>query len=362
MSFLNTMGGGQGHLKGGFLGFPKSGKTWTSALLAIGVRKQFGLDGPIAMFDTEGGGEYIAHSLIKPQTGLDLVGYRSRVLDDLIGMAREAESSGVAVLLVDSVTHLWRETCDAYLKQVNEVRTRSGRAPQRRLEFQDWNPIKQKWAVWTDLYLNSRLHIIICGRAGFEYDYEDREDGGKDLIKTGIKMKTESEFGFEPSLLVEMERVQARDGGKLGKGFSHRATVLGDRFGVIDGQQQDDPTFDFFRPHVDCLTPGAHAPIDTAARSDFGIGEDGTNDFDRERKLRVIVCEKVQAALTERWPGQSTAEKKAKVAALKEAFGTPSWTEVETRIKLLELKAGLERIEAMQPNNTEPATAAKKED
>ena len=40
---------------------------------------------------------------------------------------------------------------------------------------------------------------MIAGRAGYDYDYEQREDGtGKDLVKTGIKMKTEGEFGFEP--------------------------------------------------------------------------------------------------------------------------------------------------------------------
>lgn len=353
MSLLNKMGTGQGYLKGGFFGFPKSGKTWTSALLAIGIRRQFGIKGPIAMFDTEGGGEYIA-PMVKRETGLDLVGHRSRSLDDLVSMAKEAETDGL-VLIADSMTHVWRETCDSYLKQVNKARESAKRSQQRRLEFQDWGPIKAKWATWTDVYLNGRMHVIICGRAGYEYDFEDRDDGtGKDLIKTGIKMKTESEFGFEPSLLVEMERVQRMDGKDLGKGFVHRATIIGDRFNVIDGQSCDDPAYEFFKPHADCLTPGAHAPIDTETNSDFGIGDDG-NNFDRERKLRVILCEKIQAAMTEKWPGQTAADKKAKVSALKEAFGTTSWTEVETRVGISTLKEGLARIESAA-NETPSAT------
>lgn len=348
------MGAGQGFLKAGFLGFPKSGKTWTAALLAIGTRERFGLTGPIAMFDTEGGSEYIASTLIKPKTGTELVGMRSRVLDDLIALTKECESGGVSVLLVDSVTHVWRETCDAYLKQRNEALVRSKKSPQRRLEFQDWNPIKAKWALWTDLYLNSKLHIVICGRAGFEYDYEEREDGsGKDLVKTGVKMKTEGEFGFEPSLLVEMERVQRMDGKDLGKGFVHRATVIGDRFNAIDGRQQDNPDFSFFAPHVACLTPGAHAPIATEAKSDFGIDTEGNAEFNRERQLRVILCEKIQAAITEKWPGQSAADKQRKVAVLKEAFGTTSWTEVETRVSLAKLREGLTHIENIQPESQE---------
>lgn len=347
MSFLKTLGGGQGYLKAGFLGFPKSGKTWTSAVLAIGVREFFGIKTPIAFFDTEGGSEYVA-PMVKKATGLDLVGCRSRALDDLIGMGRECEKEGL-VLIADSMTHVWRESCDSYLTQVNEQRARANRAQQRRLEFQDWAPIKAKWSKWTDLYLNSKMHVIICGRAGYEFDFEDRADGsGKDLIKTGIKMKTEGEFGFEPSLLVEMERVQRMDGRDMGKGFLHRATVIGDRFGVIDSQHCDDPTFDFFKPHVEKLVAGAHAPIDTVTKSDFGVDVEGNNDFDRERKVRVILCEKIQAAMMLRWPGQTEAAKKAKVQALKDNFGTTSWTEVETRVSVSVLKDGLARIETVQ--------------
>lgn len=356
MSFLHTLGTGQGYLKAGFLGFPKSGKTWTATLLAIGVREFFDIKTPIAMFDTEGGSEYVA-PMVKKATGLDLVGHRSRAFDDLVGMGRECEKDGV-VMIADSMTHVWRELCDSYLVQLNEQRKRQNRSPQRRLEFQDWNPIKAKWAKWTDLYLNGRMHVVICGRAGYEFDFEDRADGsGKDLVKTGIKMKTEGEFGFEPSLLVEMERVQNMNGDALGKGFAHRATVIGDRFNVIDSQSQDDPGFDFFRPHVAMLKPNAHAPINTESRSDFGTDVEGNNDYDRERKVRVILCEKIQAALTERWPGQTTAEKKAKVQALKESFGTTSWTEVETRVSASVLRDGLARIES-QPE-TQPAEPAK---
>jgi hypothetical protein len=355
MSLLQTLGSGQGFLKAGFLGFPKSGKTWTAMLLATGTRNHFALDGPIAMFDTEGGSEYVAAE-VRKRTGKDLIGVRSRALDDLVAMARECETAGVSVLVADSMTHVWRETCDSYLKQINARNERTGRSPQLRLEFQDWNPIKAKWNTWTDLYLNSKLHIVICGRAGYDWDFEENESTGKkELVKTGVKMKTEGEFGFEPSLLVEMERVQARDGtgagARLTKEWTHRATILGDRFDAIDGASCEDPTFDFFRPHVERLTPGAHAPVNTDTTSDYGITDDGANQFNRERKACVILCEKIQAAMVERWPGQSTSEKKAKVAALKEAFGTASWTEVETRLKSDELKAGLARIEAMTANH-----------
>ena len=46
-----------GFLKGGFLGETSSGKTTTAMMLAIAVRRHFKLDGPISMFDTEGGSQ-----------------------------------------------------------------------------------------------------------------------------------------------------------------------------------------------------------------------------------------------------------------------------------------------------------------
>lgn len=356
MSLLQPLGTGQGFLKAGFLGFGGGGKTYTAALLAIGTRKFFGLEGPIAMFDSEGGSEYVA-PLIKRETGLDLVGVKSRSLDDLIKVGREAESGGVSVLIVDSMTHVWREVCAAYLKQVNDARKRRAermRQPfsaQTRLEFQDWGPIKDKFAVWTDLYLNSRLHVVICGRAGYEYDYEERADGtGKDLVKTGLKMKTEGEFGFEPSLLVEMERIQnVQETGGL---IVHRATVIKDRFNVLDGQSADNPTFEFFRPYLEQLTPGAHSLIDTEVKSDVGVNADGDDGWQLERKRRVILCEEIQGLLMETWPGQTAEAKQAKAKAVHDIFGTRSWTAVESRDSQA-LRDGLAKLRQMVAPETQ---------
>lgn len=325
MALLQKLGTGQGYLKAGILGFPKAGKTFTAIELAIGTRNHLGEQGPIAMFDTEGGSEYI-HKRVREATGIDLMGIRSRSFDDLLAVGEECVTEGVSVLVVDSVTHIWRELCDAYLKKVNDgLRARKFRTRQK-LEFQDWNGVKSLWGKWTDFYLNSKVHIVICGRAGFEYDMEtNQETGRKELIKTGTKMKVESEFGFEPSLLIEMEREKNMDGLLV-----HRATIIGDRFNIIDGAQCDNPTFDFFRPHIDMLIPGAHAPIDTAIKSDIPMDEEGDVDYQQERKKRAICCEEIQGLLVSAFPGQSADEKKAKADALEAVFASRSWTRIES--------------------------------
>lgn len=339
MGLIQKLGTGTGYLKAGFLGFPKSGKTYTATLLACGIKEYFKLEGPIVLFDTEGGGEYIATIMRRLGAG-ELLGVRARAFDDLMKSARESEEIGAAVFLVDSITHPWRELCDAHLKGINDVLRARGRAPRTRLEFQDWAAIKNKWAPWTDWYLNSPMHVIICGRAGFEWDFEEREDGRKDLVKRGMKMKTESEFGFEPSLLVEMERVQKiNDKTEI----IHRATVIGDRFAVIDGAQADNPRFEFFLPHIACLVPGAVAPVDTAIKTDAGITDEEDTAWQRERQERAILCEEIQGELLRVWPGQTTQDKKAKVEAVEAAFGTRSWTKVES-FNSEELRKGLAKI------------------
>ena len=350
--------GGQGFLKAGFLGFPKSGKTFTAAILAAEVHRQFKSKKPVAFFDTEAGAAYVKADIEKG-TGLPILGKRSRALSDLMTVARECEAGAAGVLIVDSITHVWRECCDSYLKQVNAALGAQGKSPRNRLEFQDWSNIKRTWGTWTDFYLNSRLHIIICGRAGFEWDFEEHEDSAgnirKELVKTGVKMKVESEFGFEPSLLVEMERVQVDDPTRKDRfRLVHRATVIGDRFSSLDGQSCDNPTAEFFKPHLARLSPGDLNAVDVEVKTDHGVDVSGDAAWQRERRQRTILAEEVQGEMVKAYPGQSAAEKKVKAALLEKCFGSMSWTKVEN-MDSAKLAAGL----AMLRESIANAPAAK---
>jgi hypothetical protein len=363
------MGTGQGWLKAGIEGFPKSGKTYTGALLAVATHQMFSVDTPIAMYDTETGGEYIAR-MIRLLTGKDGLVARSRSFADLMTFAEEAEKAGIKVVLVDSITHPWRELQKAYLSKVNGGLKSRNKPPRMNLEFQDWGPIKEKWAEWTDWYLNSQMHIIICGRAGFEYDMQVNQDTGrKELVKTGVKMKTENEFGFEPSLLVEMERNQ-RVNGKVT--MVRHATVIGDRFGILDGrtaefksgteakkklgrmtdrellakyQPELAAVYEFFGPHLEALKPGAYAPVDTAVKTDVGVDENGDAEMYRARREKTIVLEEIQTAMLRGWPSLTKEDKLAKAGILLETWHTGSWTKVASLSTEI-LRTGLQAVRA----------------
>lgn len=333
---------GQGFLKAGFLGFPGTGKTYTSALLASLVIPQ---GSKVAMFDTEGGSPYIA-PMLRELCGAELVGVRSQSFDTLMDTAREVQAAGIPAFIVDSMTHVWRDVTDSYLREVNLQRKAAGRGPRNRREFQDWGPIKEKFKTWTDWYLNSPVHVLICGRAGYEYDLEkDEETGKKELVKTGTKMKTESEFGFEPSLLVEMERIR-------GEKILRTATVLKDRFGKIDGAvgqfgggtiaEQQAAVRGFFAGHLDMLQPGAHSPI-APAGSTFDVDETGAGESARRRREVEIVLDEIKEEMAALYPGQSAEHKKARADMAEEVFGTRSSERVAT-LSLEILRGGLEKI------------------
>lgn len=339
---LKELSNEQGFLKAGFLGFAKSGKTWTATELAIGTRKLFGLNGPIAFFDTESGSGYVAER-VKSETGQPLLGVRARSFADLMQFAKDCVEAKVSVAIVDSITHVWQELTDSFLQQLNQKRREKNWAPIQKLEFQHWSSIKSQWASWPNAFLNLPLHIIVCGRAAYIYDYEkDAETGKRELVKSGTKMKVEVDFGFESSLLVEMEREEVPDGNGSSK-LMHRATILGDRFGRIDAATTLNPTFDFFKPHVELLRPGSHAPVDTTSRTDTGADVEGNSEWSREQKARTILCEEIQGVIVSRWPGQTSEEKKAKSEIVFKIFNTRSWTKVEG-MQSTDLRDGLVRL------------------
>lgn len=363
MGILKKASNTTAYFKCGMFGQPGSGKTYTSALLAIGICKAIA-NSKVAFYDTETGSDFMLNKFQK--TGLEVFQVKSRSFDDLLATIVECEKEGIGVLIIDSITHVWRELMEAYQKKLSR----------KKLQFQDWNIIKSEWARYTDLFVNSRLHIIVNGRAGFEYDYDLNEDGTKDLIKTGTKMKVESEFGFEPSLMIEMERVtpekdevteiqemtdiKAKRNKKqhlrtrVGSKWIHRAHVLKDRTDTLNGQTFDYPTFNNFAPHFKALNIGGeHLGVDTSRNSEDRFAPDGSTQWKRERTRAQIAIEEIKAEIDKVMPSNSAAEKKAKINLSKHIFGTASGTALEG-MDYTRLERGLDRIRLILsiPENT----------
>jgi hypothetical protein len=313
-------------LKMGIMGFAGSGKTFTATETAIGLirhMRERGVayaDKPAFFLDTETGSDWV-----KPRfdaAGIELHTAKTRAFSDLMVAVKEAEKNA-SLLLVDSISHFWTEITESYMRKKNRTR----------LQFEDWGFLKGEWRKFTDLFVNSHLHIILCGRAGYEYDYFQDEAGKKQLEKTGIKMKAEGEMGYEPSLLVLMERAMDMESTTVRR----TATILKDRATLIDGKVFDNPTFKHFLPHVKFLNLGGEQlGVDTSRNSDHTIPAETRDHRSGQRKL---VLDEIESILVLHYPGQSAVEKKAKVRALRDHFEA-SWTEMEQVMPLEDLRRG----------------------
>lgn len=359
-------GMGTAYGKVGAFGQAGSGKTTTAALIAVGLAKEVGLK-QVFMNDTETGSDFVAP--IFRRFGLKLRVRKSRAFSDLADTIRQLHNSG-EILIVDSISHYWQELIKSYLARKNKDR----------LTMPDWGILKPTWQLeWAEPFVCSSLHIITLGRLQFEYDFMETEPGKYELYKSGTKMRAESEFGYEPSLVFEMERLKkeaaSKDitkivhsnahtqkslreahAAKLLKSteFVHRATVLKDRSNTIMAKEflfapEVDVPLDYeavweaFNPFFQSLNIGGkHAPLDTSKSSEemFKVGT-GEPDWKADQRHREVTLEEIEGILITYLAGHTAELKAAKMAIFQQMFNTRSWTCISNDVPIDLLEAAI---------------------
>lgn len=354
MALFKTATVEQAAAKVGLFGGQGSGKTTTSALIALGLSKTYHKSAPVAFMDTENGSDYLVP--IFEAEGVPLVNFKSRAFKDMLAGIKEAEEAGACAYLVDSYTHPWQELNESLKKKLNVSR----------LEFRHMDQLKSTWRGWTDAMLNSPLHVIVSGRLGYVWDHQEGDNGKKDeLVKIGTKMKSESEAGYEPSLLIEMEGIQ-QEAARVKKSRAkqgsivHHAYVLKDRWRSLNGRtftwkDMNDykvgdfaKVFDVFQPHFSKLAIGTQQRAVDASRNS-GALFDGQGDSAYQQRVRrvQIVLEEIEGTLVALWPGQDAKSKEQKRMAIETLFGTRSWTAVQ-HYALERLDAGLDAFKLFE--------------
>lgn len=342
--------------KVGLLGFAGSGKTRTAWEIAQGLHKAIGSIRPIGMMDTETGADFLIP--LAKEAGIKFFVSKTRAFKDLTDGIKEAENL-VDILIIDSVSHYWVDLVESYRKKKNV----------NRLAFQDWGIIKPQWAEFSTWYVTSKVHCIIAGRAGFEYDYFEGDDGKMELYKTGTKMKAEGEFGFEPSLLIEMERIKNPDATEQyhksktktdkekavkaireERQWVRRAFVLKDRADILDGKFFDNPTFTDFAPHWQYLNIGGeHHPV-TLGDSQSLFNVEGKPNWKVEQEMKDLNRAEIKALVEKYFPGSAVKEKTARILLKEHVFCVRSDEGLES-VSLDILKEGKDYLEWLLPHN-----------
>lgn len=341
MGLFKPAGNTMAYFKAGFMGEAGSGKTHTASIVTIGLVKHLrklgvpGSEKPVFMLDTEQGSAWV-----KPMfddAGIELMVAKTRTFKDLVPAIKEAEAHSSA-MFIDSITHFWEELQASYMA----ARSKQLNRPYTRLEFQDWAILKHQWRQFSDIYVNSNLHCILCGRLGFEYDQTVDERGRKQIEKSGVKMRAEKDLGYEPNILVWMEREMDLES----KTVQRTAIVLKDRSQRLDGEQYPNPTFQTFMPHIDFLAIGGkHEGIDTKRTSEDIIPDDDTPLADRKHIKREIVIEELDALLAEHsLAGTSTDVKQKRAELIKKHFKCTARTEIEKLMPLVDLQIAFDSL------------------
>ncbi|NOY58943.1 MAG: AAA family ATPase [Calditrichaeota bacterium] len=311
-SFFKDLENTRPFLKMAFEGFPGTGKTYTASQIAIGLHRMIKSKKPIVFYDTER-----SLKALKPlfdKAGIKVLVKESRTLADLEMTMKYCEEGTADILIIDSISHVWESFVQAYMKQKKR----------NRLTLGDWGIIKPQWKErFSDKFVMSPIHIIFTGRAGYEFDFEEDEDGQKQLIKTGIKMRAETEMEYEPDIVVLMEKEKIME--KNTMRLVRYANVLKDRSTIIDGKRFMNPTFEDFKPAIDAMLAGEYVPEEVEETPDV-FPKDGED----KRTQRQILTEEISGLFLQIAPGQSAREKKFRADLSERVFNTRSWTKVQT--------------------------------
>ena len=320
-------------LKAGFYGAQNSGKTYIAVDMAIGLHKHIKAKKPIMFLDTETGSDWAIPKC--KEAGIKLEVAKTRAFKNLISGMHEAQENA-SVLIIDSLTHFWKELIKSYIE---EKKPKGGR-----MSLLHWGKVLPIWDEFSDLYVNSKLHVIICGRSGWNWGHEEDEEGIKELVKTGTKMKAGGEIGYEPNLLVEMEAIKGK---AKGDKFVHRAFVLKDRRmddKSLVGKSFDEPIFKDFLSHVEYLNIGGkHKGYDDDTSKEIFITTENKVSWEDRQKEKAICLEEIEGTIKNIYPGSTNGERNYIRALKKHVFGTYSGTAIE-ECAIEKLRSGLKKI------------------
>lgn len=305
-------------LKMAFEGFAGDGKTFTATQVAIGVHKMIKSTKPIALFDTEK-----AFKALKPSfdaAGIEaVVDDEQRTLAGLSQAIKWCEEGNADILVIDSITHVWEEFMKAYLNRPDK----NGKVIARnRLEFQDWGVIKPRWKEeFSTPFVMAKCHIIFTGRAGYEYTDERNADTGKrEIFKSGIKMKSETETAFEPDILVLMQKYQ--DLISENKSVWREGMIIKDRTNQIDGKIFKNPTFDDFYPAIKILLDGTLRELHGVVIPD--TFQEFENKYSEVAKDREIFIAEIEGCFELMGLGTGAEDKQKKVWILDQVYKVKS--------------------------------------
>lgn len=324
----------------GLFGPPSSGKTLTSLLIALGISKELNGGAGIALVDSEGIEEFVEPICKAEQVPLFVAPAHTFV--EMCEALTEAEQAGLCAFVVDHYDGMFRELTEGQKAKLN--------LQGRKLPYQHREELVRLWDAWVRQFRASPCHCVFNGRLAWDWGDDEDESGENIKVKLGTKMRGESDAGYEPNLLIELEAIQdltkrhKKTRSKAGT-ITHFAHVLKDRRMILNGRS-------FSWKDLNGYEAGGYKAVWTALAPHFA-GSSGSRDTravsvgrssaelfepvrgesafaERERRVAIAI-EEIQGALNTIWPSvNGTEDKRLKNIVLESLFKTKSWTKIAT--------------------------------
>lgn len=188
-----------------------SGKTYSALLIAQGLAPE----GKIALIDSERG----SGSLYSHLCNFDIAPLSPPYSPDrYIELIKQAEESGYAVLIVDSLSHAWAgEGGILDMHDKASLASRSGNS------FAAWREVTPRHNALVDALIGADLHVITTLRTKTSYEVSDDGNGRKRPIKIGMAPVQRDGVEYEFSVVLDLS-VEG-----------HVASASKDRTGILDG-------------------------------------------------------------------------------------------------------------------------------
>jgi hypothetical protein len=227
------------YLRCALFGPSGSGKTMTALRIAKGIACKMGV--PVAVIDTE------AKSASKYADRYSFVvdNLEGKTIDHYLASMKAAGEAGYQVLVIDSLSHAWRE--------LTEEVDRIAQSSASKNTFSPWAKVNPKQKRFIDAILNYPGHIIATMRSKTEWVIGEGKNGKTAPEKLGLAPEQGKGIEYEFDLLVELNQ-------------RHEGIVTKDRTGKFQDETIDKPGEEFGVSLYDWLNGGNAAAPATPAR------------------------------------------------------------------------------------------------
>ena len=343
-------------LKASVDGTHGSGKSGTTARLAVGISKELYHCAPVLVADSEERWRFYEKTIFAPE-GVPLIRMDGSTLLGIQKAIASVEKHGACVFVADQLTTPWKDGLKAFSYADGELTFN-----RRQQLMNQWLPIIQNFRY-------GKFHAICCGRIGFEWENVfDEESGRVKLTQGNTKFNAGGgeNFGYEADLELEMRRNKRRVLSLLRTGTSmeYVCSVIKDAAaGILNGEQFVFPgqkglykpgdykaVFQAFRAYLKFMaTIDAPTPVTTAATSDLLIA--GKTPWAANQSEKKALLEELDANLTMCFPsgeGKSKLSKMFHDLTLEYLNGFISWSRMEDECPVDHLMRNVQIVKAVR--------------